>query len=292
MNHRSGSGSRRTPRGFTRIEAITLVLAVTLLGAIQLPLRGDARRVSRASVCLAGLRQLQLGWSLYAADHDGRIVAGYETSGSPPSGPDWTAGSWLDFVGGNPVNTDPARFPGRSPLLPYAGSDPMTYRCPSDPARVLARVGNSGRSRPTPRTRSRSLNSWLGGPGWVASAPWRYATSIQQLTDPGPAETFSFIDEREDSINDGALMIDMSGFPTLHDGNHTPSQLRMIDYPAYWHRGGAGVAFTDGHVDVKKWVDPRTTPKPRPGSFLALNVPSPFNVDVTWMQNHTCRINP
>lgn len=289
MNRRALPKARRYSPGFTRIEALTLSLAIAMLACLQLPLRGDARRVSRASVCLNGIRQLQLGWTLYAADHEGRIVSTGEGASTPPSGPDWSAGRWLDF-GPDPKNYDPTHFPGRSPLLAYAGPDPLTYRCPSDPARVRGRLPNMAQPAPIPRTRSRSVNGWVGGPGWVASAPWNYATSVDQLTDPGPANTFTFVDEREDSMNDGALLIDMTGFPGLHRSTANPSQNRIIDYPAYWHRGGAGIAFADGHVGVQKWRDARTTPRPRPGSLLALNVASPNNVDVTWLQTHSPRV--
>ena len=289
MNRRAFPKSCRHAPGFTRVEALTLSLAMAMLACLQLPLRGDARRVSRASVCLNGIRQLQLGWTLYAADHEGRIVSTGEGASTPPSGPDWSAGRWLDFTS-DPKNYDPTHFPGRSPLLAYAGADPLTYRCPSDPARVRARLSGMTQFAPVPRSRSRSLNGWVGGPGWVVSAPWNYAASVEQLTDPGPANTFTFVDEREDSINDGALLIDMTGFPGLHHPTAIPSQNRIIDYPAYWHHGGAGIAFADGHVGVRRWRDTRTTPRPRPGSLLALNVASPNNVDVTWLQAHSPRL--
>lgn len=289
IGHDHQQQPRRSP-GFTRVEALTLGLAIAILACLQVPLRGDARRVSRASLCVAGMRQLQLGWTLYAADHEGRIVSTSEGAFPQPSGPDWSANTWLDFTS-NPKNFDPARFPGSSPLRPYAGSDPLTYRCPSDPARVRAQLPGSTQFAPVPRTRSRSLNGWVGGPGWVGSIPWRYVTSVDQLTDPGPADTLTFADEREDSMNDGALLIDMRGYPGLHQPAD-PGFNTIVDYPAYWHRGGAAVAFADGHVNIRKWSDPRTTPRPRPGSLIPLNVPSPNNVDVTWLQAHSPRVAP
>jgi hypothetical protein len=60
-----------------------------------------------------------------------------------------------------------------------------------------------------------SMNNWVGGPGWANSGPgWRVYRKTSDMTDPGPASTFVFIDEREDSINDGYFVVDMAGYPT------------------------------------------------------------------------------
>lgn len=290
MNPRPPPQPRRTSeQAFTRIEALTLAATLAILATLQLPLQGNTRTHSRMARCLNGLRQLQLAWTLYAADHDGRLVAAAQGGASGDTGPDWAAGTWVDFTTGNPANTDPSIFPAKSPLRPYAGDDISIFRCPSDPARVRVPSG-SGTARLVARTRSRSLNCWVGGPGWVAGAPWRYATSLHQLVDPGPGETLTFLDEREESINDGFLAIDMTGYPAKRGDHVSGAARRIVDFPAYWHRGGAGVAFADGHVGIQHWTDPRTRPTPKPGSLLALNVPSPLNEDVYWLQSRSPRI--
>ncbi len=283
------SGPRLGSPGFTRTEALTLALATAVLACLQLPLRGDARRVSRSANCLAGMRQLQFGWALYAADHDGRIVAARDGALTPPSGPIWASGS----VGYSrqSANLTPELYPGPGPLIEYAGNDAATYHCPSDPVLIYVNTASSVPVRRVPRTRSRSLNCWVGGPGWFLSAPWRYATSVDQLSDPGPAQTMTFVDEREDSINDGCFEIDMSGFPNTRGSVPKPESYRIVDYPAYWHRGGAGVAFADGHVSVHRWGDPRTIPNPYQVR-ISLNVASPHNADVAWMQDHSPRLAP
>jgi len=284
----TGSGLQLGSPGFTRTEALTLILVTTVLACLQLPLRGDARRVSRAAVCVAGMRQLQLGWTLYAADHDGRIVAAGNGPVYPTWSPGWAPGS-IDYSSQS-ANKTPEVFPGPSPLIEYCGNDAATYHCPSDPVLLFVRVESSAASRRLPRTRSRSLNCWVGGPESFLSAPWRYAASIHQLMDPGPARTLTFIDEREDSINDGRFDIDMSGFPTTRGTAPRRELNRIIDYPAYWHRGGAGVAFADGHVSVHRWDDTRTTPSPR-GSRVTQPIASPHNADVTWLQEHSPRLS-
>ena len=70
----------------------------------------------------------------------------------------------------------------------------------------------------------------------------------------------------------------------------------MVDYPASYHNNAAGFSFADGHAEIHKWVDKngpggscRTTPPLLKTGRLSLNVPSPDNMDVKWMQDRTTR---
>lgn len=107
----------------------------------------------------------------------------------------------------------------------------------------------------------------------------RKYTDIQR---PPPAMAWVLIDEREDSINDGEMVVGMFGYPDQ------PSQWKIVDYPASYHLGAAGFAFADGHSEPKRWRDSRTTP-PLSKTGLQLNVASPNNQDVFWMMDRTTR---
>ena len=72
----------------------------------------------------------------------------------------------------------------------------------------------------------------------------------------------------------------MDGYPNL-------ASTKLVDYPASYHSGAAGFSFGDGHSEVHRWIDGRTTPPLK--SVLQLNVPSPKNPDVFWMQDHSTR---
>ena len=85
------------------------------------------------------------------------------------------------------------------------------------------------------------------------------------------------LDEREDSINDGYFVVDMNGFV---EGDGSKMQ-KLVDYPAAYHNGAAGIAFADGHSEIKRWKDKRTFPNLRRGVELSLNVPSPSNASVS-----------
>jgi len=100
---------------------------------------------------------------------------------------------------------------------------------------------------------------------------------------PGPSNTFVFLDEREDSLNDGTFVVDMAGWPD------DPAQHRMVDYPASYHNNAGGFSFADGHSEIKRWVDPRTSPALNRGQEIPLNLPSPNNPDIAWMQDRATR---
>ena len=95
--------------------------------------------------------------------------------------------------------------------------------------------------------------------------------------------TFVFLDEREDSINDGMFVVDMNGWGT--------DTVNIVDYPAAYHGNAAGFSFADGHSEIKKWRDGRTTPPLKQGANYDFNEkPSPKNVDVKWMQERATRM--
>jgi len=62
---------------------------------------------------------------------------------------------------------------------------------------------------------------------------------------------------------------------------------RIIDFPASYHNGAAGISFADGHAEIKKWIDQRTRPPVRYDNSLVLAQPSPGNVDMLWLAQRT-----
>jgi hypothetical protein len=174
-------------------------------------------------------------------------------------------------------------------IWPYCGNALGIWHCPGDTSygqmpngnRVFRRsvsmsnwVGGNGDDPPTS---SNDPNAWKGG--WGNSAP--NSTVFRKITSmntPGPAMTFVLLDERQDSINDAYFVTEMNGYPDR-------AQTRIVDYPASYHNLACGFAFGDGHSEIHKWRDPRTTPSIKMG--LPLNVASPNNQDVFWMQEHS-----
>ena len=124
-----------------------------------------------------------------------------------------------------------------------------------------------------PRVRSISMNGNMNGDSWYTAlieAKWwtfRKMSNIQQAS-----QMFVFIDEREESVDDGYLLVGM-------DDNKTWGNL-----PAIYHNGAGGLGFADGHAEIRKWLDPRTKPPIRKGRDLELITSSANNVDVAWLQ--------
>ena len=120
--------------------------------------------------------------------------------------------------------------------------------------------------------------------GWSdSSGPWRIYRKTSDFVDPGPSQSFVFLDEREDTINDAMFVVDMGGFP------NEPSRHRIVDIPASYHGGSGGFSFADGHSEVKKWTDPRTVKTFTKGAVTPFDFPSPNNPDVAWMQQRATR---
>jgi prepilin-type processing-associated H-X9-DG protein len=104
------------------------------------------------------------------------------------------------------------------------------------------------------------------------------------MVDPGPSSTWVFLDEREDSINDGYFVVDMAGYPDQ------PTRWKIVDYPASYHNNAGGFSFADGHSEIKKWRDGRITPSISKAD-RPLDVTSPNNKDVFWMQERSTRMS-
>ncbi len=104
------------------------------------------------------------------------------------------------------------------------------------------------------------------------------------MANPGPSETFVFADERADSINDGCFLVDMSGYPDSTAGG------TLTDFPGSYHNGAGCFSFADGRAEIKRWRDPRTTPPLDYTKDLGLNVSTPNNPDLFWLQFHSTRL--
>ena len=59
------------------------------------------------------------------------------------------------------------------------------------------------------------MNAWFNGLDAAGFGPggMRVYKKMSDLTDPGPSRTWAFLDEREDSVNDGEFVVGMFGYP-------------------------------------------------------------------------------
>jgi prepilin-type processing-associated H-X9-DG protein len=97
-----------------------------------------------------------------------------------------------------------------------------------------------------------------------------------------PSQVFLFLDMREDSVNWSNFMQMMTGYPD------SPGSATLGDMPGMYHNRAAGFSFTDGHSEIKKWTDSRTTPALVSGTTLDVDPTwGNNNKDVYWLQDHS-----
>lgn len=271
---------RRFSSGFTLIELLVVIAIIAILAGMLLPALGKAKSKTIGIQCMNNSRQLMLAWRLYVEENNDQLPFAYAPAGSKNAPYAWVQGE-LNMSGDNRSNWDIAQDIKKSPLWKFCGNQPSIWRCPADKSTVKY-LG-----KPLPRVRSMSMNLWVGGNegtrGYWSDDSWRVYTKMSHMTRPGPSRTWVLLDEREDSINDGFFVVDMNGYP------NNPAARKMVDYPASYHANGAGFAFADGHSEIKKWRDPRTYPVLQRGGQLPLNVSSPNNPDVYWLQDNSTR---
>ena len=276
--------SRKTKDfGFTLIELLVVIAIIAILAAMLLPALSKAKLKAQGIQCMNNHRQLLLAWKMYVDDNNDTLP---NSTGGPYV---WVGGS-MDFSS-NPVNWDPNVNIKTSLLWPYCGNSLGVFKCPGDHSTVL----NSKRER-MPRVRSMSMQCWVGGRGdangnpaamaWSGNTsptggPWRVFHKSSDFVSPGPSDTFVFLDEREDSINDGFFVVDMDGYPV--------SPVQLVDSPASYHGGSGGLSFADGHSELHKWKSKFVLQPPLAGQVRPYPTPDAGNVDVAWMQEHATR---
>jgi len=251
--------------GFTRVELLSVISVLAVLLMLRISAGTDQENKTATSTCLYNLRQLTRAWQLYADDNRG-IVAD-NNFGSPTV---WAKNA---ISLNDPGNIPPAALTN-TPFGKYVARADF-FHCPAHHNSVRTSAGIIDGIR----TYSMNAAVGAGSATWLPSPAYRTYTNLASMTTPSPSRLFVFIEEHPDSINDGSFALIMPSSPTTTE---------LIDFPAGFHGYSAGLSFADGHVEMKHWIDSRTSPSavyslPNPN----FNRPTPNNPDVLWLAERT-----
>jgi prepilin-type N-terminal cleavage/methylation domain-containing protein len=280
-SHACLSPPRRASAGFTLIELLVVIAIIAILAAMLLPALRTAKLKAQGIQCMNNHRQLTLAWKMYNEDNNDRLVLASEgPNNDETQNPVWVKGL-MDFTPSNRSNWDPSVNIMVSPLWKYCGNSVGIWRCPADHSYVTF----LGVARP--RVRSMSMNFWFGGfggdDGGLSGGGWKLYRKMSDLTDPGPARTWLFLDMREDSIDIGNFATDMTGWP------NQPGAIGFYDLPGMYHHRACGFSFADGHSEIKRWRDDRTMPPLVQNGEVNDGFRSPNNPDIIWLQERATR---
>jgi prepilin-type processing-associated H-X9-DG protein/prepilin-type N-terminal cleavage/methylation domain-containing protein len=228
---RSGSGL-----AFTLIELLVVMAVIAILASMLLTALSKTKMATSSISCANNLRQLQIAWHLYATDYNGDLPGNQwkkvNWQDDCPDGYQSDANSWV--LGDASINKLDWGIRNGS-LFPYLKATEV-YHCPTDCSFVLDAEPRRLRNR------SYSMSYYMNGSPYL---PQRQ-TKLSQVR---PASNvFVFLDEHENSINDGVFYVHPAG-----DIGEQVAGPHWMDLPAQRHGGGCNFAFADGHAARWPW---------------------------------------
>jgi prepilin-type N-terminal cleavage/methylation domain-containing protein/prepilin-type processing-associated H-X9-DG protein len=246
---------------FTLIELLVVIAIIAILAALLLPVLGKTKEKAQGLTCGNNIKQLSLAWTLYADDYGDALVNNHGVPETLARRQTW-ANNVEDWLASDD-NTN-IIYLTDSKLGPFANRSYKIYKCPSDIV-----PGPNGQ-----RIRSMSMNAMVGNPGELTNRfnPL-YMQFLKKSEFKNPSDTFVFLDEQADTLNDGFFV------------NQLENNNKWGNLPGSYHGGAANFSYADGHMESHKWQVPNTIQPVRGMRIASIDASPPTDFD--WLKLRT-----